>query len=326
MVFTSPQNVLLSLIAYGDNSDNEKAREFLNNKEFRTTHRSVVCDIKKRLLNFEKGQNLLVKMGQNPKLWPTCNDLLDTIYPVLAAAKIKDINSARNFSKGMDLSEIPPVVEKDPALLKDYVQLTELLKNEKAMNKAYANLKTRFPLLSIREINIPDDALKTAELNYRKEIKRAMLHADVPFPSFKAMSKNGQTSLPKDEKRIYVFFATWCPHCKAKVKEWSEYSNEFWNKVALVEVFPKTQNLDRFDKFCQETNLSQKLCDDIIYIEQESERNRLYEVIGLAGVPRIILTREDKNVGFFDFKIPHHEGVDQRRELRWALEEASTSR
>ncbi|MFZ8933765.1 MAG: TlpA family protein disulfide reductase [Bacteriovoracaceae bacterium] len=326
MIFTNPQNVLLSLIAYGDNSDNETASEFLKNNEFKTTHRSVVCDLKKRLLNFEKGQNLLVKMGHNQKLWPKCNDLLDIIYPVLAAAKVNDINSAREFSSGMDLSEIPPVVEKDPALLQDYVVLTELLKNEKAMNKAYANLKTRFPLLKVKDINVPDDALRTAELSYRKEIKRAMLHADVPFPSFKAMSKNGALSLPQSEKRIYVFFATWCPHCKAKVKEWSEFSKEFWKSVALVEVFPKTQSLDRLQKFCEETNLDQNQCDDIIYIEDENERNKLYEVIGLAGVPRIILTREDQHVGFFDYKLPHHKGVDQKREIKWALEEASTSR
>ncbi len=325
MIFTSPHNLLVTMIAYGNDEDVENVRRFLGNTVYQSTHVGAVCDLKKHLLNIKKGQEILIRMKKEPGQWPECNPSLDNLYALMAAGSLGDVANATLFSNGIDLNIIPPVVKKDADLLTTFIQLTETLNNEEAKQWAIANLKVRFPLLQNNFVG-KKTLLQKAEKDYRSEIKRGMLHADIPFPQFSSKTKDGNVSTPIKGKQIYVFFATWCPHCKAKVKEWSQFSDQFWKKVALVEVFPKSTSPSRFTKFCEETNLSEQRCNEILEISSEEERRELYQTITLAGVPRIIISRKDGNVGFFDYKLNHSKGSDAKRDLEWAIEEIETTR
>jgi thiol-disulfide isomerase/thioredoxin len=214
--------------------------------------------------------------------------------------------------------------------------MARILDNKPVQIKSLAEASVRFPNLDLKEKidSLNDEEKKEysencqrVEKEYRKEFHRKMLQEPLNFPLVNGTKGEGvQVTLPLQTKQVYVFFASWCPHCRAAVTTWikDDYGKEFWDKVQLVEVFPKTNDNTIFDEFCKVTGITEKkpeICAETVRMSTGPKIDEFYEKIALSGVPKIIITHKDGRVGIFDYQIPHKKGQDFLRDLNWIIEE-----
>jgi thiol-disulfide isomerase/thioredoxin len=335
-ILSNPSNILLNLVNMGDNSDLSSIKKFLGRSYYQTTHKLTVCEFYQDLLNFPKGQNLLLNVAANSDQWPTCEENLDKLLPLFAATMLDKKDIVEKLSKNMNLSEIPPIVLDDPDYIVMYFNLARILDNKPLQIKSLAEGSVRYPNLDLKEkIDSLNDAEKKefsensqrVEKEYRKEFHRKMLQEPINFPIINGTKGEGVlVTLPLQTKQVYVFFASWCPHCRAAVTSWikSEYGKEFWDKIQLVEVFPKTNDDTIFDEFCKVTGITEKkpeICAETVRLSTGPKVDEFYEKIALTGVPKIIITHKDGRIGIFDYQIPHKKGQDLLRDLNWIIEE-----
>lgn len=332
-----PQSILLGLVSIGGPVDLINVKNFYKRKEYHTTHRLQYCDFLKSLLSFEKGQRFLLKMVKDQKSWPSCEVNLDKMIPLLGATLLDETELVKSLSKGMNFDEIPPVIKQESTYLEIYAKLSGMLQKDEARAKALATITTRFPKTNITALiqNLDgkskeqyQKSLIETENEYKKELRRSFLQAELSLPTVVGVLKNKTVQIPikGSGPQMYVFFASWCPHCKATLKEWAyaNYSEEFWNKIKLVEVFAKTPGRKALDEFCDVTGL-QKLrpqtCESVIQLNPDELTNRFYESLNLTGVPRIVIVKDNGNIGIFDYKLPHQDGQDLEKELELIFKE-----
>ncbi len=335
-ILSNPSFLLLNLINLGDENDISSIKKFLGRSYYSSTHKLAVCDFYQDLLNFPKGQKLLLTIASNPKEWPSCEEDLDKLLPLFAATKLQEKEQIENLANKMDLSKIPPLVLEDPDYLMMYFEMSKILDKKGLQIKSLAEASIRFPKLELKEevsslteqekMEFNEMAQKS-EKDYREEFHRKMLQERVNFPIINGRKgDNILVTLPLQTKQVYVFFASWCPHCRAEVTRWIKegYGDEFWDKVQMVEVFPKTQDDTIFNEFCQVTGITEKrpeVCKEVVRLGEGSKVDEFYEKISLTGVPKLIILHKDGRVGIFDYQIPHKKGQDFLRDLKWIIEE-----
>lgn len=336
LILSNPSFILLNLVQLGDASDILGIKNFLSKSYYQTTHKLAVCDFYQDLLNFPKGQELLINISNNSKEWPSCEEQLDKLLPLFAATKLQKKDVVGKLGNGMNLSVIPPIVLDDPDYLLMYFKMAKILENQSLALKSLSEASIRFPKLDLKEyldsLNESEKEefainSKNAEKDYRLEFHRKMLQEPVYFPMINGKKGEGvQVTLPLQTKQVYVFFASWCPHCRAAVTSWINegYGNEFWDKVQLVEVFQKTQDDSIFNEFCKVTGVTDKrpeVCKETVRLGEGPKVDEFYEKISITGVPKITILHKDGRVGIFDYKMPEKKGQDFVRDLKWIIEE-----
>ena len=336
---------LKHLAYYGSNKDLNLVKKSLNRKEYRGLFRFQYCEFLQSLLTFENGQKLLVDKIKETNAWPVCEYQVDSILPLLAAAELGKEDLVRKLYNEETFKKTPEFIKKDPSLLKTFIKATRLLGKDELFLKTLADMVVRYPLgdhskvlktLSPFEMRKLDSEKKLAEKSYREELARLVIKKDpaMSFPAIVGQRESGSIKLPfKGEKRqVYVFFASWCPHCKQTVKAWAENPKlgpSFWNSIGLIEVFAKKPGRAPVKEFCQATSLTGSksyVCNDIVQISGSPKATKFYELINLTGVPRIILTDSKGKLAVFDYKIPHAPGTDFYRDILWLLEETKKIR
>ncbi len=335
-VLSNPSNILLNLVNMGDDSDLSSIKKFMGRTYYQTTHKLTVCEFYQDLLNFPKGQNLLLNVAANADQWPACEENLDKLLPLFSATMLDKRDIVEKLSKNMNLSEIPPIVLEDPDYIVMYYKMARILDNKPLQIKSLSEALIRFPKLDLKEKieslndeekNQFSENCKKVEKQYREEFHRTMLQEPLYFPITNGTKGEGVVvTLPLQTKQVYVFYASWCPHCKATVTSWIKdgYGKEFWDKVQLVEVFPKTQDDTIFDEFCKVTGITEKkpeICKETVRMTPGLKTDEFYEKMALSGVPKIVITHKDGRIGIFDYKIPHKKGQDFLRDLNWIIEE-----
>jgi len=335
-ILANPSFILLNLVQLGDASDLVGIKKFLSRNYYQTTHKLAVCNYYQDLLNFPKGQELLVNISKNSKDWPSCETQLDKLLPLFAATMLQKKDVVEKLGIGMNLLIIPPIVLEDADYLLMYLKMAKILENKTLEIKTLSEASVRFPKLDLKEqIDSLTETEKeefainsqNVEKEYRLEFHRKMLQEPIYFPTVNGTKGAGVlVTLPLQTKQVYVFYASWCPHCKAEVTSWINegYGKDFWDKVQLVEVFPKTQDNTIFDEFCKVTGITEKrpdVCKETVRLGQGPKVDEFYEKISISGVPKITILHKDGRVGIFDFKIPHKKGQDFLRDLKWIIEE-----
>jgi thiol-disulfide isomerase/thioredoxin len=330
LILSNPTPILLNLVQLGD------ASNFLGKKYYQTTHKLVVCDFYKDLLNFPKGQELLLNISNNQGEWPSCEPDLDKLLPIFAATTLQKKDVVEKMGSRMNLSVIPPIVLDDPDYLLMYFKMAKILGNKGLEVKSLSEAKVRYPKLDLNEYlkdltaeEKEEFAINSqnVEKDYRLEFHRKMLQEPINFPMINGKKGEGvQVTLPLQTKQVYVFFGSWCPHCRHAIATWIEegYGKEFWDKVQLVEVFPKTQDDSIFNEFCKVTGITDKrpeVCKETVRLGEGPKVDEFYDKISITGVPKIMILHKDGRVGIFDYKIPEKKGQDFVRDLNWIIEE-----
>lgn len=336
LILSNPSFILLNLVNLGDASDIIGIKNFLSRSYYQTTHKLAVCGFYQDLLNFPKGQELLLNISNTPSEWPSCEAQLDKLLPLFAATTLQRKGEVEKLGNRMNLSIIPPIVLEDPDYLLMYFKMAKILENKGLQVKALSEASIRFPKLDLNEYinNLSTEEkeefainAKNVEKEYRLEFHRKMLQEPINFPIINGKKGEGvQVTLPLQTKQVYVFFASWCPHCKAEVTNWIKngYGKDFWDKVQLVEVFPKTQDDSLFNEFCKVTGIADKrpeVCAETVRLGEGEKVNEFYEKIAITGVPKLTILHKDGRVGIFDYKIPEKKGQDFPRDLKWIIEE-----
>lgn len=336
LILSNPTPILLNLVQLGDTSDLIGVKNFLGKKYYQTTHKLVVCDFYKDLLNFPKGQDLLLNISNNQSEWPSCESELDKLLPLFAATTLQKKDVVEKLGNRMNLSVIPPIVVDDPDYLLMYFKMAKILGNKGLEIKSLSEASVRFPKLDLNEYlkdltteEKEEFAINSqnVEKDYRLEFHRKMLQEPINFPTINGKKGEGvQVTLPLQTKQVYVFFGSWCPHCRHAIGSWIEagYGKEFWDKIQLVEVFPKTQDDSIFNEFCKVTGITDKrpeVCKETVRLGEGPKVDEFYDKISITGVPKIMILHKDGRVGIFDYKIPEKKGQDFIRDLNWIIEE-----
>ena len=301
---------------------------------------SAYCDFLMHLLKTPRGRERLVALLESPsraKL-PQCDRDETRSLPMLAASRNNDASQASQWLRDNLLVEAPVFVKSQAALLESFAHAAELAKQDTLFRRWASELFVRFPryksqipsvqkLQSELDLNRDPIAL-SVEKSLREEMRREFLNPAIPFSTIQVTDLKKK---PVDfkhilkEKRVVVFFASWCPHCQETLKHWNslKLGADIWNRIQLVEVFQSAGAT--VSDFCQITELDSKICQSILKLDTDSSSpNRKFAAsVGLLGVPRIMILNSKSEIVVSDFKASTNEGTDFGRDLKWLVEEVS---
>jgi thiol-disulfide isomerase/thioredoxin len=165
---------------------------------------------------------------------------------------------------------------------------------------------------------------KEAEARYREEMRRsfvAELRKLPPLPT----QWNHRRFDPK-QKQVLVFFASWCPHCLKKAREWAEAQvpERLSKRVLWIEVFGDTTNRDRLNSFCRNANWDADSCSQIVQLKGPELAPEFYQSLGLYTVPRVVVTNSKSDIVAASWEWPSAASGRLIRDLEWLLEEAGS--
>ncbi len=95
------------------------------------------------------------------------------------------------------------------------------------------------------------------------------------------------SDLLKDKEVILIFWATWCPHCKAEIPRVVEFYNERKDKIAVVGI-NAGESKAKVASFAQKTGISYP-----IVLDPGTSVARLYNVV---GVPTIVAVNKNGEI------------------------------
>lgn len=330
-------NLLAPLVLQGDANDMKTIKKHLERKEYQNLFRYQYCEFLETMLRFPRGQRWLLERMKNPSEWPVCEPDLDRLFPLLAAAQLGDQETLRTLAREMEMGIIPAVIRDDPFFMEVYAQAAKLLGREEEFLKILSQIRVRFPLHNLDSVlnglsGGQQERLQalfpSAEREYQQELYRGILETEVFLPEITGRRGSASVKIPlvSEKKQIYVFFASWCGHCRKTLARWvqsSRLTSAFWNKVALIEIFPKSPGPGPVQEFCQVTGLSVRypeVCQNIVQLGSSAVTTQFYEKMSLTGVPRIIVTKASGQIGVFDYHLPQQEGTDFHRDLMWMVQ------
>ena len=119
-------------------------------------------------------------------------------------------------------------------------------------------------------------------------------------PDFTLERVSGQSAslgeVIKGKKTILFFFATWCPHCRAQLKEISARKAEFDKAGILVVLVDIGEPKDKVLEFLKAHGL-----DNDAFLDIESLVSEAYQVL---GVPTLVFIGIDGKVRFVEYGLP----------------------
>ena len=100
-------------------------------------------------------------------------------------------------------------------------------------------------------------------------------------PVFTLMDLNGESvSLTdySDKTVLVVFWATWCPHCKAEIPKLKEIHEKYKDKDFTILALNVGENPEKLKEFVEKNNIDYKVLYD-----KDTEIARLYGVLGIPA-------------------------------------------
>lgn len=301
------------------------AQTIFNLSEFRGTHFREYCDARALLMDTSQGRHMLLEMNKTPKKWPSCGADATQGLLILAAVleKVKD-KDFKKISSNWDFAQTPPLFQNGPELLEAYAKAAGRAKNEEQSHRIAAELHTRFPGFATSLPTSSAEDLKVAEDEYRTSLHRLVLKERFDFPELIGVQRSSKLILPLSQKQIYVFFASWCPHCRDTLMKLgqSNLPKDVASKVQLVEVFIRENSLDGTE-VCTQSNLPKTLCSDLVKVPPSVSAERSFSKMNLFSVPRVFMVDTLKRISVLDYELDFRDGRDPLRDLRWLLDEVN---
>jgi XTP/dITP diphosphohydrolase len=142
------------------------------------------------------------------------------------------------------------------------------------------------------------------------------------IPSAKLEKFEGSSLIPVKGKQIYVFFSSWCPHCRKILEIFRDEIKDpaLWKKVLLVEVHSKSDGLLKAQLLCSDLKLPKSACAEMLLLPSAPNALELNRALKISSVPRILITDPSGKILNFDFRIDEEKYRDPLRRLRWTLD------
>lgn len=311
---------------------------------YQSVFRNERCLMAKALLHFESGREWIKAAGvSDAKISnPLCNESTDVLLQFLARSF--DQKSDEKLKELFISSKLEPKIgefeSQDSDLLQLFVATLLKISDKATKIQLLARWNILFPKAGTASLNadptlLSDEGYKKSlaaeELAYRLQLSRGLGY--FPRQKFGQLKlKNAQTMKPvvfdplKAQKRVLIFFASWCPHCQKLIRALyaSEYAKDLRTTAQLIEVFADGEH--NISEFCTKAALSTSDCSRILALDAQSKDSvRFTDRFALLSVPRIMILDESGGIAHDHLELPAREIDDPIRDLLWISQEASTS-
>lgn len=215
----------------------------------------------------------------------------------------------------------------DPLVLEKLVQVYLNNKRKKEAAVFYIHLWLYHPDYAkgqsfrfLEEEDFFEELLERYKSFYLKSRLAEFSLEPLEFPSVlgKIADSNKRVTLPleKNQKKVLLFFASWCGHCRSLIKNLVSKAPELLDEdIQLIEIFAYE---DTFSAFKAATHLDTKRWP-VIRIDDPNARV-FYERISLFAVPRVMIVNDKGRILNFHSNIFDQENMAIiKRDLKWML-------
>jgi|GEM_PF-5047883 len=306
--------------------------EFLNFSEVKDYYRGPFCDLFLAATG-EKTSRFAATVYENLNSYPQCDSAITKLTVLTAYLNLGQDKKAAAVRRSLDFKKRPVFVLANPSYLEFFASQAITAGFQAEGEMFYAELYARYPKYP-KPDNLPpiERLLGKALQDYIKEYERSFLEPFRKSPvvlAHKGLNHEEEFSYPlpikSDKANLVVFFATWCPHCKHKIESWvkANYSQDFWSRIQLVEVFPKEGRTSLKD-FCEETGMSAGAqaakCEGALRLGRHSEHNAFLDALEVTGIPSIAVFDGKGNLVTRTLELPSSEHADLERDVMKILE------
>ena len=301
-----------------------------------TYYKSFSCEVLKIAFEDEAARrDFLLPLSKDPNPQKrlgnlSCGEVADRLLPVLAQrleAQPVDVAALKWIPE--DLETLRFVVA-SPLYLAAFADLQRALGRPASAQAAFAELKVRYPLFldTGLKIKIPaaiegTPAYTQAKAKVISELSRSVVSEPTNLPAFAAFQADKSIDLSKIGKRILVFFAPWCPHCRATISGWvKNASPDFWKNTALVQIYEKGGQRETQD-FCDAVQLAlagEDLCRNIVKVPQTNTNLAAFRAMGIQGVPRVTVLNKQGKIAVTDAQLGSGAFSNSAQDLFWLLQ------
>jgi hypothetical protein len=323
---------LLSQLQNNAEMDLSTYSRFFNSSEVKDYYRGPFCDLFLEATG-EKSSRFAATVFENPDSFPQCEGTITKLTALTAYLKLKETEKAESIRRSIDFKKRPVFVLAYPSYL-EFFAFQAIAAGFKTEGATYfSELYARYPKYPKSDKLPPlEQLLPKARKDYIKEYERSFLDPFRKSPAIKAhkgLNYEEKFSHPLPVKsgqaNVVVFFASWCPHCKHKIESWakSNFSEKFWNRIQLVEVFPKEGRTSLKD-FCVETGMSASpyaiKCEEALRLDRNDEHNAFLDALEVNGIPSMAVFDGKGNLVTRTLELPDSEHADLERDVMDILE------
>lgn len=267
-------------------------------------------------------KKLLSAIQKTPSLGKTLQELCPRLpmpWLEVLAGKPLSADLKSHISQSFAL---PELLSFRPHILQALAQSLLAPEDRPLQKRIFSFLKARHPRLEIAADQV-DAALVNSFVDQLKQNYLASLgpHLGV-LPSTQLSTIQSQVKFPVAGKEVYIFFASWCPHCEhlLSILKREIQDPKLWKKIQLVENFSSANSLDAAQALCKKVELPAKTCQEMLLVPNDRSSESLASKLNLFSVPRVIITDPKGKIVDFDFKFEERPEADPLRKLHWILE------
>lgn len=269
----------------------------------RVNQPGLECRFIELLTDTDRGRDLLRAPGPLLKAH-ACGPERRPWLKMLAGGNASDVDVDRL------LGELAQRPERLAAIARRFVELKETTK----ASKIVAALRTRYPHQdAFLRLATNEADLKAADDTWRTVLARQV------SPERRALPAWPKGAPPRE--RILVFFAAWCPHCRALIESLKAdlpASSPLWKNLRFVEIFVEGPGPAGGELFkaagLPTTQLS--------WLDDGAKSREFLDQLNLFGVPRVLVLDPKGRVAVFNGPADAGAGQSLAREWQILLEES----
>jgi len=277
------------------------------------------CHVLETLLLNASSRSRLEGLGKT--FFENCAGLRNEWIRILSLAAPSTLDPTLVSVLRDEIAALPDFLARRPELLFEIAM--KLPPSEPALRReVFAQLKARHPRYVI-EASLVDAARVKRLEDDLKERSRSKLRAPLgALPQATFEKFEGTQQFPVKGKEVYLFFASWCSHCRQLLETLGREIRDpkLWKKIQLVESLSSSESLFEAQLLCTSTKLPKYICNEMLLLPSARRNPQLDHALRLTSVPRVVVTDKNGVVRDFDFRFEEGPWQDPVRKLRWILE------
>gem|GEM_PF-28913 len=283
---------------------------------------SLQCFVMEEVyLNTQSAQKLLLALRDNAKQKAAATTLcpeLPSEWLSVVAGKPLPTTLKEKLLQNLTL---PEFLKHRPETLTIVASSLSPTGDSELRKRLFSFLSAQYPRNTTFKAAADATLLKEFEAKLKEEFRATLGPNLGTIPKATLKSSKASKSLPIKGKQIYIFFASWCSHCKHLLGTLKEEikDSKLWDRIQLLENFSNSNTLTEALTLCSSLNLPKKVCAEMLLVPNDQSSNSLAAKVHLYSIPKVIITDPNGNIIDFDFKFEEEEGADPLRKLKWIL-------